>query len=155
VDDGFRRKDLPGSGLPAQARGEVQGTAAEASFRRDGLARVQTDTDAAGQFGIAETVLQLDCGAEALARGGKDDERLVAAQLEQESVPCLDNLANESRKMRSQLRGGLVTELAGVRGVPTDVRDQKRAKLGRQGLILRRAWLGRKPCFRSHRWEER
>ena len=57
VDDGLGGQDLPGSGLRAETRREVQGTAAIAALDRDRLAGVQPDPHTAREPDLPELFL--------------------------------------------------------------------------------------------------
>ena len=156
VRDLWRREHLAGTRLTAQPRREVQRPSSEPALDGNGLARVEADPDGQEQVGVRdrlgdEALLQIERGADRLARRGEDRERFVAPELDHGSVTALDALARDARELGGQLRGGLVTSFLGEQGVPADVGDQERADRGADAIFPRRSarlvrWV---PC---HRW---
>ena len=96
----------------AQSGREVEGSPAVAVADRDRLAGIEPDPDAARQLGLDEPSLQVDRRAQGLAGGDEDDERLVAPELEQETVAGRHDLGHELAEPGRQGGAGLVTVLA-------------------------------------------
>ena len=117
-----------------------------------------------GSSAADESSLQVDGGSQCLAGRDENDERLVAAELEEKAVARAHDLRDEVGESGREGSTGLVAVLAGVRRVAPDVSDEKRPqfRLGRGGQahgIDRRlrlaagrvAWLGHVVLRRQER----
>ena len=139
-----RGEHLAGSRLAAESRREVQRAASVPGLDGHGLAGVQADPDRQEQVGIGdrlgnEALLEVERGADRLARRSEDRKRLVAAELDQRSAAMLDAFARDARELRGELRSGLVPSFLGEQRVATDVGDQERLDRGAGAVVARRS----------------
>ena len=128
----------------AQSRRKVEGSPAVAVADRDRLAGIEPDPDAARQLGLDEPSLQVDRRAKGLASGHEDDERLVAPELEEETVARRHDLGDELAESGRQGSAGFIAVLARVRRIAADVGDQERPQVGL------RAWPTGSPGWPKH-----
>ncbi len=129
------REDLAGTGLTAEAGGQVQGTAAEAARDRHRFARIQADPHREWKRGVGERLfheprLQVERRADRLASGGEDGENFIATELDHRAPARSDRLLSQIGELRCQLGRRLVASFMGEQGPAPDVRDQERADLG-------------------------
>jgi len=110
-----------------------------------GLSGIQADADATGQFGVLYPLLDRERRAQCSPGGFEDDQRLVAAKLDQPALVLADGGADELGKCRRKLGGGLVAVLLGEAGVAAHVADQERPE--RRRPCRRRGHLA-SPCGR-------
>jgi hypothetical protein len=157
VRDLPRRQDLAGLGLAAEARGEVERTAAVTTLDLDSLAGIQADADGERKFRLLhglvhEPLLELDGGSDRLARRGEDAQGLVAPELEQRAPAGLDRFPCDVGELRGKFGRRLVAALLREQRVAADVRDQERPDLNIAPVgVNRRFGLGhhgiiRCPC---------
>ena len=127
LDHGLGRERLSGPRQRAETRREVERAAAIPLADRDSLAGVEPDPDSERKLRCDDPCLQLDRGAYGLSCRVEDDERLVAAQLDQPAVALLDDLAHDLGEPGCERRRRLVPALVRVARVAADVGDQERA----------------------------
>ena len=83
LEHGLAREHFAGAGERAKPSGEVERTAAVPVRDRNRLAGVESDADAARKIRRGNFCLELHRRTQRLPRGVEDDERLVAAKLDQ------------------------------------------------------------------------
>ena len=130
MNDGVRRDDLAGPRERAQPCGEIQRTASVAVTDPYRLAGVHADADPSRQLGGRELGLQLQGRPQGLARGREDDQRLVAAQLDQLPPSRHDHGRGDLGEPCGQRGRRLVALLAGEGRVAADVGNQHRPDVG-------------------------
>jgi hypothetical protein len=140
MDDRLGRERFACGRAGTQTGGKVERCSSKARSNGDGFTSVQANAYAKRQTIGHDSVLEVDRSAERLARGNENDQCLVTAQLEQESVARRYDLFDNLAETTNQLRAGLVTAFTGVGRVTANVGDQERAQFSRLRCTRRRGF---------------
>ncbi len=128
LEHGLCRQHITGPRQRAESRGEIERTAPVPLADRNRLAGVETDTDPERKPDAF--LLKLERRPQRLPRRVEDDERLVAAQLDEPPLALLDDATNDLRKLRRGGGRGLVAVLDRVARVAAQVGDDEGADAG-------------------------